>query len=189
MTTDRLDARSQEVTYFSIALLAMGVAAAAAVVAVLALRSHPARQAVVPERGPALVTQAQLARLAASVGHPVYWAGPKQGFSYELTRLADGRIYIRYLQQGVAAGDPRPSFLVIGTYPRAGSYADLSRAARRTGAISLPLAKDGLVVINAARSTSVYFAYRHVDYQVEVYSPSADTARRLVLGGSITPIS
>src|ERR1700740_2795939 len=30
------------------------------------------------------VTQGQLARLATSLGHPIFWAGPQSGFTYEL---------------------------------------------------------------------------------------------------------
>ena len=37
----------------------------------------------------------------------MYWAGPIAGMSYELTKLKDGRIYVRYLPDGVELGDPR----------------------------------------------------------------------------------
>jgi hypothetical protein len=35
---------------------------------------------------------------------------------------------------------------------------------------------------------SVYFSYPRSGYQVEVYDPSPQQARTLVLGGKITPI-
>src|SRR2546428_730757 len=41
-----------------------------------------------------------LVKLAKSVGHPVYWAGPENGVSYEVTRLKNGRIFVRYLPSG-----------------------------------------------------------------------------------------
>ena len=28
-----------------------------------------------------------------------------------------GRVYVRYLPRGAAAGDPRAGFLTVGTYP------------------------------------------------------------------------
>jgi hypothetical protein len=149
-------------------------------------KSTPALPA--PNDHPALVSQAQLERLASSTDHPVYWAGPKSGYSYELTRTANGRIYVRYLPQGVKAGDPRPGFLVVGTYAQRGSYAYLKRAAKQGDSVSLALDNNGLAVYSSARPTSVYFTYPRAKYQVEVYDPSADRARRLVLGGKILPI-
>jgi hypothetical protein len=55
--------------------------------------SSPARRA--PANS---ATVAALESLPKAVGHPVYWAGPRTGFKYELTHTSDGRIYIRYLQ-------------------------------------------------------------------------------------------
>ena len=56
--------------------------------------------------GPAIVSQSQLERFASSVDSPVYWAGPKPGFSYELTS-SNKRTWVRYLPAGVKAGDAR----------------------------------------------------------------------------------
>jgi hypothetical protein len=142
-----------------------------------------------PGSGPALVTQAQLQRLAVTVDHPVYWAGPKAGFSYELTETSTGRTFIRYLPQGVKAGDPRPDFLVVGTYALTGSFSDLKRAAMRKGAVALGIADGGIMLLSRQQPLSVYFAYPGAGYQVEVFDPSGDTARRLVLDGRIRPVS
>jgi hypothetical protein len=47
---------------------------------------------------------------------------------------------------------------------------------------------DGLVVFNSSKPTSVYLGYPGTGYQVEVYSPSADSARSLVLADKIRPV-
>ena len=47
---------------------------------------------------------------------------------------------------------------------------------------------DGLVVFSSSKPTSVYLGYPGAGYQVEVYSPSADSARSLVLADKIRPI-
>jgi hypothetical protein len=129
----------------------------------------------------------QPAGAAASATHPVYWAGPRAGQTYELTRTSDGRIYVRYLPEGVKAGDPRPQFLTVGTYPRANAFAELKRAANADGASSRPLPQGGLAVVSPG-SSSVYFGYPGARYQVEVYAPSAGSARQLVFGGQVVPI-
>jgi hypothetical protein len=138
--------------------------------------------------GPAIVSEAQLRALAKAVRHPVYWAGSRSG-AYELTRTSDGRIYIRYLPSTDKLGDRNPNYLTVGTYPTKTAYLGLSRAAHRTQAVSLKIDGGGLLVINTTTPKSVYFAYPKQPYQVEVYAPSPQQARALVLGAQIEPIS
>jgi hypothetical protein len=137
---------------------------------------------------PAVVSRTQLQTLALSAGHPIYWAGPEEG-AYELTRTKDGRIYIRYLSSTSDVGDPAPSYLTIGTYPTKTAFLGLRRAARREGAVSLTIDHGGMLVINRNSPKSVYFGYPGAPYQVEVYDPSPQRARALVLGNKVKPIS
>jgi hypothetical protein len=137
--------------------------------------------------GATATSEAELREFAASAPHPVYWAGPRTGQTYELTHTSDGRVYVRYLPEGVRAGDPRPQFLTVGTYPRARAYAELKRAASTPGATSRDLPGGGLAVVSRG-SSSVYFGYPDAHYQVEVYAPSAASARSLVFGGQVVPI-
>jgi hypothetical protein len=133
-------------------------------------------------------SESELRSFAESVSHPVYWAGPKDDHTYELTQTTDGRVYVRYLPEGTQVGDPRARFLTVGTYPRAGAWAELKRAARADGAVSLKLERGGLAVFSDARPTSVYFGYPDAKYQVEVFHPSATEARRLALAGQVVPV-
>ncbi len=139
--------------------------------------------------GPArLVAADELKTFAASVDHPVYWAGARGVNSYELTRTADGRVYVRYLPAGTQAGDSRAKFLTVGTYPRAAAFAELKRAAKAKGAVNVKLPRGGLMVFSERKPTSIYIGYPKGRYQVEVYHPSADVARRLVLSGQVRPV-
>jgi hypothetical protein len=140
-----------------------------------------------PSGAPSQTTADELRAFAASTPHPVYWAGPRAGQSYELTRTTDGRVYVRYLPAGVRPGDPRPRFLTVGTYPRANAFAELKRAARADGAVARELPNGGLAVLSRG-SSSVYFGYPGARYQVEVYAPSPGSARKLVLAGQVVPV-
>jgi hypothetical protein len=174
-----------------IQLVVLGLAfvAAAAVVAWLFLhRDGGSTTGAAVGSGPALISQAQLQGLAASLDQPIYWAGPRAGYSYEVTVARSGRVYVRYLPLGVKAGDPRPNFLVVGTYKQPASFADLRHAAKQLGAVSVGTGHGGLVVYSSQHPTSAYLSYPGSKYQVEVYSPSGDTARNLVLAGKITPV-
>jgi hypothetical protein len=136
---------------------------------------------------PRLTTVDGLSALAALRGGPVYWAGPRGGAVYEVTEL-DGRVYVRYLQSAGQLGSPRPDFLTVATYPSANAFADVETAAKRPGAVTIELPGDGLAVYDRAVPTSVYLAYRGSTQQIEVYSPSAPEARRLVASGLVQPV-
>jgi hypothetical protein len=141
-----------------------------------------------PTNGASEASESELRSFAASSSTPVYWAGPRADQTYELTRTADGRVYVRYLPHGVKVGDPRPQFLTVGTYPRPNAWAELRRAAREPGAVSRQLSNDGMMVFSRSRPTSVYVGYAGGRYQIEVYAPSPGSARKLVLSGQIVPV-
>jgi hypothetical protein len=168
-------------------VLGLGVGVAALVVIWLLATGGSSAAPALNATRPTIVSQAQLQHFAASVDYPVYWAGPKRGFSYELT-ASKGRVWVRYLPAGVRAGDPRPNFLVVGTYEQPHSYASLRHAAKQPGSVSESVADGGVLVYSTERPTSVYFSYPRVAYQVEVYAPSAQTARSLVVEGKTVPV-
>lgn len=130
---------------------------------------------------------ATLRALPGELGHDVYWAGRRRGLTSELTEV-NGNTFIRYLPQGIPVGDPRPDYLTVGTYPKANSYAQLQRQAKRRGNTSRPAAGGGIAVWSDGRPQSVYLAYPRADVQVEVYDPSAARARRLATSGAVKPI-
>lgn len=129
-----------------------------------------------------------LESLPASLGHPVYWAGTKSGFTYELTKTPEGNVYIRYLPAGVGVGDKRPDFLTVGTYPYTQAIATARSQAKRQGAFSRSIAGHGIAYSLPKNQKSVYFAYPRLDYLYEVYDPTPLRARRLVLSGRVRPI-
>jgi hypothetical protein len=128
-----------------------------------------------------------LQALPGEVGHAVYWAGLRPGYTYELTEVK-GNIFIRYLPPGVQVGDPRPDYLTIGTYPAARSYGALTRQGSKRGNGSRRAAGGGIAVWGDGRPQSVYVAYPRSGIQIEVYDPSAKRARRLATSGAVEPI-
>ena len=136
---------------------------------------------------PAAVNVSQLHALAARAGHPVYWAGAFTG-TYELTRIADGRTYIRYLPSGVAVGTAR-TFLTIGTYVRPSPpFATVRKAALAKRATIESLPGGGLAVQYPSRMQSVFMVFPGASYEVEVYDPSTATALHLVTTGKVVPL-
>ena len=128
----------------------------------------------------------QVADLASSVGHPVYWAGERPG-EYELTVDPNGNIFIRYLKAGEPAGSRRTS-LTVATYPFAKGYEILRGVSRGSGEITGQTPDGGLAVVGKAKPNNAYIAYPGTDLQIEVYDPKAGRAFELATAGAISRI-
>lgn len=127
-----------------------------------------------------------LKQIASSLARPIYWAGPRAGVTYELTRLGDGRIYLRYMPPGVAARSSR-SVLTISTLPLRHAFAITRAGGKSTRAKMLALPRGGIATV-APTDESVYLAYPGSNYQAEVSAPSAGAAARLASSGHIVPV-
>jgi hypothetical protein len=152
------------------------------VIAWLALRNTSSSNA--PALQASAASEAQLADLATTLGHPIFWVGPQSGDTYELSQSSNGTVYIRYLPAGVAVGSSKP-YLTVATYPFAGAYAALQTVAKQSGETAIKVGNGGLAVVAASYPASVHVAYPGVDYQVEVFDPTAGSATALVAGGKL----
>jgi hypothetical protein len=174
--------------WLQLAAVAVAALLAALVVGWLLLRGGGGSNHLRLGNTPTLVTKAQLTEFARSSDQPVYWAGPRDNWSYELTVTKGGRVYVRYLPRGAKAGDPRSSFLTVGTYPGEDAYPNLKKVSTGPAVHSNLLPDGGLLVAPNSLPKSVYLAYPKRDYQVEVYDATAGAARRLALNGLITQV-
>lgn len=128
-------------------------------------------------------------REAAAKSHgPIYWAGTRPGTRFELTQTRQGKFFVRYLPEGVEAGDKRPAFLTVATYPQRHAYAVAEKSSRRGAMVGAPTPSGGLATWSRKRRSSVYLAYPGTDQLIEVFSPRPGDARRLVLAGDIGPV-
>lgn len=137
---------------------------------------------------PTAATQAQLAQLAAKLKHPIYWAGAKAGYTYELTQTSDGNVYVRYLPPGVKVGDKRADFLTVGTYPETNPMRSLSNALKRKGTQRFAVPQSGTAVQDSAHPTSVYMTYPNSSLLLEIFEPSPAAARSVARSGAIQPL-
>lgn len=135
------------------------------------------------------LSSAELIARAGTLSGPAYWIGPRAGTdSYELTDTPDGRIYIRYLTNGAEAGDPRPIFLTVGSYPVENARQALRSSASPGGGQKLSRG-DGYEVLSSPQATSAYVVFdEQPDVEVEVFSPEAGEAAGLVKAGLVKPL-
>lgn len=169
--------------------LVIALAVVVGVIAWMATRDGDDEPASAPEAaGARIVSEEELADVAATAGHPVYWAGPVEGTELELSEEAAGGVLVRYLEEGSEAGQGRAQFLAVGSYPLADPEQALDAFARQQGAIVRRAPGAGRVVTNQAGRTNVYFTDPANQVQVEVYDPSPQRAMRLVLAGRIEPV-
>lgn len=134
-----------------------------------------------------IVEPAELAEAAATLGHPVYWAGPIAGAELELTESEDGSAQLRYLADPGEAGTESPDALTVGSYPLADPAGALDTFAAEPGSV-VNRTKDGAkVVFSEANPNSVYLVSPDNSVQVEVYDPSPRRALGLALSGQVRP--
>jgi hypothetical protein len=134
-------------------------------------------------------TPSRLHDLSVEVGRPVYWLGPQENRTYELTRTTLDRTYVRYLPTGVPVGTTEAKYPLVGTYPVDNAYDVLKQLAKTSGESSFTAPKGGFAVYSTERPTNIYLAYPGADVQIEVYDPSAERARELITSGQVVPVS
>lgn len=139
------------------------------------------------QAAPVIVSEAALKALARSIGHPLYWAGPRPGTAYELRKTTDGLVYVRYLSAGTKAG-ANEAALTVGTYPAQGAFAATLGLSKHSDSVAVPITGGGVAFYARSAPTSVYLAYPGQNVQIEVYDPSPAQARALVTSGKIVPI-
>jgi hypothetical protein len=170
-------------------LVVLGIAAVVIVWAVSRGGNSPStatKGPVVSAIKPVTLSASGLKTIAGAVGQPIYWAGPKKGNSYELRRIDNGNVYVRYLPRGVKAGAASADYLIVATYPFRGAFESIKKV---TSGRKIDVPGGGVGQIAASYPKSVHLAFPKVDYQIEVYDPSAQHALEVVTSGQIKPVS
>lgn len=168
-------------------LLVVLSAALVAAIAVWILRDDEPSPAGTAE--PEAVSASELSDFATEHGTPVYWLGERDGETYELNRSRSGRVYVRYLPEGAEAGDTRPNFVTVATYPQEGGVEALRKAAGAEQGAKLAKTDDGAVLlVDPSSPKNAHLAYPGANLQIEVYSPVPGEALRLAAGGAVQPV-
>jgi hypothetical protein len=141
-----------------------------------------------PPIGPVAATPARLRSLSTESNQPIYWVGPRRGQTYELTRTAGGRVYVRYLPPGAKVGNRQADYTIVGSYPTKNAMKVLQDLAKQPGEKSVQTPGGGVAVYSTNAPTNVYVAFPGSDTQIEVFDPSARKARRLVTTGRVAPV-
>jgi hypothetical protein len=138
---------------------------------------------------PTVVAAEQLSEFAAEADEPVYWLGPREDAEYELSETESGRAFVRYLNEGAVAGDPRPEYVTVGTYPSPDAAAALTRVAVERDDVELARTDDGAVILVGRGSGGrAHLAYPGDDVEVEVFSPVVGEALRLAVAGKVEEV-
>lgn len=171
------------------AIVGLLIAAAVVVIFLLVKNDDDGNSEPPATNGAQSISLQGLRDLAASVDHPVYWAGARPGKQYELTISDQGNIFVRYLDPNTAIGSRSVASLTVGTYPVANAYGALQTVAKQPGAKTSQTPDGGFVVTNSDKPQSVYIAFPGTDHEIEVYDPSPKTAFALATSGAIVPVS
>jgi hypothetical protein len=138
---------------------------------------------------PQIVTVAQLRSFAARVSAPIYWVGPGHATTHlEVTTTTNGDVFVRYLPQSAAAGDPRPIFTTVGTYGLTDAYKVVLHDSLIKGATLVNVPGGGIAVNSTRAPDSYYVAFPRENFVAELFDPSPKYARRLVRSGFLRPV-
>jgi hypothetical protein len=140
-----------------------------------------------PGQAVSVVPESQLLGALKGAGYPIYWAGPRAGVEYEVSRPSSDRTYIRYLPDGEEAGSEK-TFLTVGSYQQAEAIDEIRKLGQEPGAVLVQTAGGGYAYAEGPDATSAYLAFPGVNSQVEVFDPTGGQALRLIRSGAIVPV-
>lgn len=169
--------------------LTVGLAAVAAVALLASCGSNSSTtstEATTGSNAATVVPESGLLKAMKGVGYPVYWAGPRLGVEYEVSRQED-RVFVRYLPKGEEAESER-KFLTVGSYKDSKALAGVRESGQKQGAILVKIKGGGTAYAEGTDATSAYMAFPGVDTQVEVFDPKPGEALRLIRSGAIVPV-
>lgn len=135
-----------------------------------------------------VVSESELLGAMKGAGYAVYWAGPRTGVEYEVSRPEEGRTFVRYLPEGEEAESERP-FLTVGSYREPDALTSIRKLGQKPGAVLVEVAGGGAAYAGGTDATNAYLAFPGVDTQIEVFDPQAGEALRLIRSGAIVPVS
>lgn len=171
----------------AVLVIALAIAALAAITTGLVVTRNEEPQTL--QAGKAVtITPDALRTFVKGAPVAVFWAGRRPNTELEYTETTDKRTFVRYLTGSARAGDPRPVFVSVATYPRPEALTELKRVAKRKGIVSASLPGGGISTYRRAKPLSVYLAYPGQSVLVEVYSPKAGQARDIARSGDVGPV-
>lgn len=135
-----------------------------------------------------VVSEPELLGAMEGAGYPVYWAGPRLGVEYEVSRPEDGRTFVRYLPKGEKAESAKP-FLTVGSYRKPDALKSIRELGQKPEAVLIRIVGGGSAYTKTPKATSAYLAFPGVETQVEVYDPKPGKALDLIRSGAIVPVS
>lgn len=154
---------------------------------VLLVRVSDAPNAMLLRPGvPMVVAPGELGSLSGATA-PLYWAGTFPDRRLEVTTTKSGS-FVRYLPPATPRGTHAQT-LTIATYAVPGAWHVAEQAAKERGATRLTLPDGRVAVWRTSRPTSVYIARLGSSTLVEVFDPSAATARQVSMSGLVRPVA
>jgi hypothetical protein len=126
--------------------------------------------------GKVSLTEKELISAVKQLGVDVYWAGPVEGAKYTISAPAEGQVYVRYLPNGEGLTDTKANYVVIATYATLDAFTSTQAAGNQTNGVTFINTEGAAVFYSKDAPTNVYVAYPNIDFQVEVFSPIAQTA-------------
>ena|GEM_PF-1285598 len=132
-----------------------------------------------------IVSKAELVAATKDYGFPIYWKGEMVNTDIELTVLTDGKVFVRYLPKGVAAGAPTTYFTVATYYDPAG-FGKVQNLGAKAGAKYVKYSGGAIAASASESDSNVYLAFEGNPALYNIYSPEPANAWKAIDSGTIS---
>ena len=122
-----------------------------------------------------IVSKDELISATKDLGFPIYWNGKMKDTNLELTILAEGKVFVRYLPNDISAGAAEPYFTVASYYDPAG-YARVLNLGSAEGAKFIKYSGGAVAASTSELDSNIYFAFDGNPAVYNVYAPDAQVA-------------
>jgi hypothetical protein len=136
-----------------------------------------------------VVTPETLRSISRALGRPLYWAGQRRPARLEYTQASDGSTYVRYLTGSARAGAKGSDYVVVATYAQPDASARVLSIAHRKHFTIEHLSNGAVAVTDPKSPRNIHLVFGAQPYQVEIYAPSPEEARRIVRAGAVRPVA
>ena len=131
-----------------------------------------------------IVSKDELVTATKDLGFVIYWNGEMQDTNLELTVLPEGKVFVRYLPTGVAAGAADPYFTVASYYDPA-AFVKVQNVGTGSGAKLVNYAGGAVAASASEADSNIYYAFDGNPALYNIYSPDPQIGWAALESGTI----
>lgn len=132
-----------------------------------------------------IVSKDELLSLTKDLGFVIYWNGEMPDTNLELTILAEGKVFVRYLPKEVPVGAAEPYFTVASYYDPEG-FAKIQNVGATAGAKLINYSGGAAAASASEADSNIYFGFDGYPALYNIYAPDPQVGWSALESGTIS---